>query len=113
MNVTVMAAFNALYPDPVTKPWFNGQNNPGAIDFGSNAAAAGNLVNHLIAYFGNALGCIAPGFATAYPVATSNMTAVHSGFPTPIGKAPYERFNQVRADLNLDLIFTMQFADRA
>ena len=95
INATVQYAVPKLYTDPATAAWFNGTNN--GIDFGNpaNSAALNNLVNHLIGFFGFALGCTAPGFSDAYPVTTPDMTGVHSGFRVPINKAAYERFNQV------------------
>jgi plastocyanin len=76
---------------PQTTKWFNGKNNGFNFLAPQNSAALATLIQHLIAFFGNALGCVAPGYP---PVVNPNMKAIHT-FPKPIDKSAYEYFNQV------------------
>jgi len=50
----------------------------------------------LIAFFGNALGCLDPAFVTAYPISevVSDLHQFHGQFAVAVTKAAYEYFNQ-------------------
>jgi len=74
-----------------TQNWFNGKNNGFNFLAPQNSGALATLVNHLVAFFGSALGCMAPGYP---PVVNPNMKAIHT-FPKPVNKGAYEYFNQV------------------
>jgi len=122
MQDVILDVFGRIAGDSLLLPWFTGAKNKGGKDF---TVAGGNqtaLVNHLIAFFGHALGCDSSEFtgsgAYNFGITTADMTATHAGFNSPITKAAYEAFNSHVIDslhsfnvTNPDLLAVSQVLD--
>jgi len=90
VNATVVGV---VAPGSPNRVYFNGVKPPGSVNFldPTNAAAFTNLFQHLVQFFGQALGCNDPTFP-AY-AGNPNLQAVHA--PMMISMSDSDAFNSV------------------
>jgi len=92
VNLTVLGP-NGLLANSQILPFFNGQTPAGSTNFTdpSQAAAFTTLFNHLVQFFGSALGC-SDGTIGAYQ-GNPNLTQVHLGMPITL--SIFNQFNNI------------------
>jgi len=112
INATINAAIAGLTTDPRTLNWFNGVNNDAGKNFSAPAHAADlvTLHDHLVGFFGGALGCNASAFSTSNsnsgpfnPMLVGNLVTIHaaktgsaaSGFVKAVTATAFDSFNEI------------------
>jgi hypothetical protein len=95
MEVAIGAAVSAVIANPRTANWFNGVNNNLGKNFSANAGQATILFNHLVAFFGEGLGCTDPAFSrtnNSGPYNPSNVVTMREAHQVKTGTTPgFER----------------------
>jgi len=111
INATINAAIQGLVTDSRTLNWFNGINNNAGKNFSAPAHAADltTLHDHLVGFFGQALGCNDSAFSTGAsntgpfnPSLVAPLNAVHSkkngnsgNFVLAVTAVAFDAFNEI------------------